>query len=129
MSVEDDERETVIYHGTTLDVAQVILAVKKFDERKTWFAATRELAIHFARRSRDKQRLPQSPAILKVVLYESDLARYRRNKVVVSTGFDEGDDPHLRGKTQLVFTPDGMRFLNRDMFNSDMAIEVVKSEA
>ncbi|MEO8545177.1 MAG: hypothetical protein ABI434_16445 [Burkholderiaceae bacterium] len=127
MSTDDDERETAIYHGTTLEIAQAIFGVKKFDERKTWFAATRDLAIHFAKRTRAKQRVAQSPAIVKVVLYESDLVLYKRNKVVASTGFDEDDDPLLRGKTQLVFSSDAIRFLNRDMFTNELSVEVIKS--
>ncbi|OUM00876.1 hypothetical protein A8M77_19510 [Variovorax sp. JS1663] len=52
---EDNERETTLYHGTTLDVAEHILARKQFEARETYFAATRDLACLFAIRSSRKR--------------------------------------------------------------------------
>jgi hypothetical protein len=60
-----------------------------------------------------------------VVLYRSDLELWKRNRLVRSKGFDVGDQPSLYCKTQLVFSAEAMRFLNRDMFPGDLAVESI----
>ena len=121
--MDEDEREEVMYHGTTYDVAQSICARKTFEQRETHFASTRDLALLFATRSSSKRRLGVTPALVKVVLYESDLKRWIRNGLVRSCGFDEGDQPSLRGKTQLIFGPGAIEHLNRYMFKEDLSVE------
>jgi hypothetical protein len=120
----DEDREDMLYHGTTWEVAQVILATRKFEYRETYFAATRELAEFFARRS-SSRRPGQAPAIVRIALYHADVEVWRKNRLVQSKGFDEGDQPSLTGKTQLIFSAEEMKFLNRDMFSADLAIEPV----
>lgn len=126
---EDDDRETSLYHGTTLDAAQAIVAQRKFDSRDTtFFSATREIAEFFAVRSSKKHSRNQAPAIVRVALYESDLKNWRRNKWVQSKGFDDGDAPALHGKTQLLFSAEGIRMLNTYMFPDGIAFEVLHQE-
>lgn len=125
MNEEDDEREEVLYHGTTYDVAQKILAQRRFDAQDTFFASTRALAEYFALRSYAKRNSTHPPVIIRVTLYESDLKRWRQNRLVKSSDFSEGDHPELQGKTQLKFNAEAIRFLNRDMFHSDMHIEPI----
>lgn len=124
--MEDDEREEILYHGTTHDVAQRILAQKKFDERETFFASTRELAAIFAQRSKSKRRSDFQPVVIQVALYQSDLDDWLKNKLVQSIGFDAGDHPDLRSKTQLKFKSEGVRLLNKYMFSD--ALQVTKAE-
>lgn len=123
---EDDERETVLYHGTTYDVAQSILSKRSFEHQTTYFSSTRDLAKYFALRACAKRNKERLPAIIRVSLYEADLQLWRQNKLVGSRGFSEGDKPELQGKTQLVFNSDAVRFLNRDMFPDDMHIEQIE---
>jgi hypothetical protein len=120
----DEDREETLYHGTTRDVAQEILATRKFQQQETYFASTRALAEFFAKRSSSK-RAGHGPAVVRVVLYRSDLELWKRNRLVRSKGFDEGDQPSLYCKTQLVFSAEAMRFLNRDMFPGDLAVESI----
>ncbi len=122
---DDDEREEVLYHGTTYDVAQLIFAQKKFALIDTYFASTRSLAEYFAHRSAEKRSHQVPPAVLRVVLYEADLKKWTKNRLVSSAPFDESDQTALFGKTQLVFKGEAMRFLNRDMFPGDLSIEPV----
>ena len=66
---DEDEEEDVIYHGTELSIANNIFGIKKFAEQDaTFFAATRELAFYFARRTVSKRGGNGIPAILKVIL-------------------------------------------------------------
>jgi hypothetical protein len=123
--MDDAEREQALDHGTTSDVAQRILAQKAFEVRETYFASTRQLAAFFALRSCAKAKSRHAPAVLKVVLYESDLETWKQNRLVVSKGFSEGDRPDLRGQTQLVFSAEAMRLLNKDMFRDDLVVERV----
>ena len=118
------EREEVIYHGTTLGIAQQIGALDQFDERETYFAATRDLAEFFARRSSTKSKTAQSPAIIRVTIYADDLRNLKQNKLLINKGFDEGDNPQLRGKSQLVFNSEGIRFLNRVLL--EMTVQPVE---
>jgi len=129
LSNDKEERETALYHGTTLDVAELIVARKSFDCRETFFASTRELARYFAVHSTGKVRRAQSPAIVRVALYETDLNDWKRNRLVASTSFDEGDATALRGKTQLVFSSEGIRMLNSHMFSGDLAFETLHAGA
>jgi hypothetical protein len=124
--MDDEEKEEALYHGTTYEVAQKVFAQKAFDLRETHFSSTRELAEFFAARSCAKRKDGHAPAVLKVVLYASDLKTWKRNRLVRSSGFSEGDRVDLQGKTQLIFSAEAMRFLNRDMFPSDLLIEHVK---
>lgn len=124
--MEDDGKEETLYHGTTYDVAQKIFAQKKFDLQETYFASTRELAEFFAVRSCGKRAGAHVAAVIRVVLYESDLKIWKQNRLVRSSGFSEGDRPELRGKTQLIFSAEAIRFLNRDMFSGELRIEQVK---
>ncbi|HTU68379.1 MAG TPA: hypothetical protein VMF52_20720 [Steroidobacteraceae bacterium] len=121
----DDERETFIFHGTTLDVAERIVAQQQFELRETYFAETRELAKYFAIRSLGRRRHQHRPAIIRVTLYESDLRELRGARLVSSEGFGAHDAPELRAKTQLIFTPDGMHHLNVRMFKDELAFEFV----
>lgn len=124
---DDDVRETIIFHGTTLDVALAIVAQKKFEARgTTFFSATRDVAEFFALRSREKRSRNQAPAVIRAVLYESDLKTWRTGKLVQSKGFDEGDAPALHGKTQLLFSAEGVRLLNTYMFSDLLALEVLQ---
>ena len=123
--MSDEDREETLYHGTTRDVAQEILATRKFQQQETYFAPTRALAEFFAKRSNSK-RAGHGPAVVRVVLYHTDLELWKRNRLVTSKGFDEGDQPNLYGKTQLVFSAEAMRFLNRDMFAGDLTVEAVE---
>ena len=120
---DDDERQQVLYHGTTLDVAQTIQAKKSFELQSTYFAIDRNLAVLFAHRSAAKRSRAVAPAVVKVVLYASDFQQLRRGGQAKFRGFDEGDRPELRGKTQIILDYDGMRFLNRDMFSDELTIE------
>lgn len=122
----DDEQEETLYHGTTYDVAQKIFAQKAFELRETYFSSTRELAEFFAVRSSAKRKDGHAPAVLKVVLYASDLKTWRQNRLVRSSGFSQSDRADLQGKTQLVFSAEAMRFLNRDMFPGELLIQPVK---
>lgn len=116
------DREEVIYHGTTWEIAQYIEGKGEFEQREgeTFFAARRELAEFFARRTCAKHP-GGTPAIIKITVYAEDLARWKKNRMLISRGFDEGDRPDLRGHTQLAFKAEGIRFLNRDML--DWSIE------
>lgn len=122
---DENVRETYIYHGTTLPVAELIVAQKKFDQRQTFFSATRQLAQEFAARTCNKQRHEQSPALVKVALYESDLEDWRKCRLVSRKPFSEGDQAQFRGLTQLVFTAEGMRLLNTHMFTDELAVETI----
>jgi hypothetical protein len=127
--MEDDEKEEVLYHGTTHDVAQLIFAQKKFELIETYFASTRSLAEHFALRSAARRSHKVPPAVLRIVLYESDLKQWIKSKLVRRCGFDENDHTELYGKTQLIFNGEAVRFLNRFMFPGDLSIEpVVRDE-
>jgi len=125
----DEDQEETLYHGTTYDVAQRIFARKAFEARETYFSSTRELAEFFARRSSAKSRAGHGPAVLKIVLYQSDLNAWKQNRLVLSKGFSEGDRPDLRGKTQLVFSAEAIRLLNLNMFADDLLIEPVERDA
>lgn len=125
--MDEEDKEEVIYHGTTADVAQIILATKRFELRDTYFAQNRELAQYFARRSASR-RPAHNPVLVRIVLYRSDLGLWKRNRLIQSKGFDEADQTQLRGKTQLVFSAEGMKFLNRAMFPDDLAIEPVAKQ-
>jgi hypothetical protein len=127
--MDDEDKQETLYHGTTYDVAQRIFAQKAFEARETYFAATRELAAFFARRACAKSKSGHGAAVLKVVLYQSDLKLWKQNRLVLSKGFSEGDRPDLHGKTQLVFSAEAMRFLNRDMFPDDLLVEPVEPDA
>ena len=120
--MEDEDRVEVLYHGTTLDVAQRILAERQFDLRDTFFAQTRELAEYFALRSRQNVSTSSRPAVIAVPVYLSDLRDWRRGRLVHSKGFDDTDAPDLRGKVQLKFTPSGMRLLNAHSFGDEWRI-------
>ena len=124
----DDDREETLYHGTTYDVAQKICAQKKFELQGTYFASTRELAEFFAIRSCGKRSGAHLPAILRVVLYESASKTRKRSRLVISTGFSDGDRADLQGKTQLLFSAEAVRFLNRDMFPGDLKVEQVRQD-
>ena len=123
---KDSDREARLFHGTTFDVAQKVLAQKAFELRETYFASTRELAELFATRTSRKHSIVRAPAVIVVVLYESDLKSWQRNKLVATRGFSDGDRPEFRGQTQMVFSAEAVRFLNRDMFSGDLAIEAVQ---
>lgn len=124
--MEEEEREEVLYHGTTLDVAQKILSKKAFEARETYFSSTKELALYFAQRSSLKQSENHKPAILRLALYSSDLQNWIRNKQVKSSGFDESDKTELYGKTQLIFSAEGIRFLNTYSFKDEWRLEPIK---
>ena len=125
MTDDEEDREEVLYRGTTYDAAQKVFAQKCFEIRETHFASSRELAEYFAVRSCGKRSGASHPAVIRVVLYESDLRLWKRNKYVRSTDFSEGDRPELRGKTQLIFSAEGMRFLNTYMFPADLRVEQI----
>ena len=127
--MENGEREETIYHGTTYDLAQWVLGCQKFELKETFFASTKELAFLFAERSKRKHPERGIPVVLRVVLYESDLRQWKKNGLVVPRGFDEGDQPQLRGKTQLVFSAEAVRQLNLYMFKNELSIEARKSDA
>lgn len=129
MEEEEDEREEVLYHGTTHDVAQLIFAQKKFELAETYFASTRSLAEYFAFRSAKKRSHKVPPVVLRIVLYESDLKQWIKGKLVTSCGFDETDNTALYGKTQLIFNGEAVRLLNRFMFPGDLSIEPVTRDA
>ena len=118
----DEERVEVLYHGTTLDVAQKILAEQRFDLRDTFFAETRELAQLFALRSRQRARTASRPAIIAVPVYLSDILDWKKGRLVHSKPFDDTDVPELRGKVQLKFTAGGMRFLNAHSFADEWKV-------
>ena len=124
MQEEPDEREDAIYHGTTLEVANRIVADKKFSEKETFFAATRDLAFYFADRSCGKKTGPGVPALIHVGLYASDLKEWTRNRLVASEGFDKDDAVGLRGKTQLIFSAEAVRLLNVYSFKDTWRVEV-----
>lgn len=125
MADNDAEREEVLYRGATYDEAQRVFAQKCFEVRETHFTSSRELAEYFAVRSCGKQSGARLPAVIRVVLYESDFRLWKRNKYVSSIGFSEGDRPELHGKTQLIFSAQGIRFLNTYMFPADLRIEQI----
>ena len=127
---EDDDRETALYHGTTLDAAQLIVAQRKFESRgPTFFSSTREVAEFFAVRSSEKRSRSQAPAVVRVVLYESDLKDWEKGRHVVSKGFDDGDAAALYGKTQISFSAEGIRLLNTYMFGDAISLEVLQQTA
>lgn len=121
--MDDDEKQQVLYHGTTLDVAQTILAQRSFECRPTYFAINRNLAVLFANRSSAKRSHAVAPAIVRVSMYASDFQQLRRGGRAQFRGFDEGDRPELRGQTQIILDSEGIRLLNRDMFADEMTIE------
>jgi hypothetical protein len=124
---EDDEpRHEAVYHGTTDGIAHLLAAQKHFDLRQTWFAATEELAAYFAVRTWKKGGGSGKPVVLKVPLYESDLKEWRLAKHVVAIPFSDGDKSELHGKTQLVFSHEGVRLLNRYMFSTSLEILTIK---
>ena len=126
--MDKEERDEVIYHGTTYEIAQLICAQKRFAPRETYFSSTRSLAELFADRACGKRAGAHVPAVVRVVLYESDLKLWKRNNQVRSIPFSEGDRRDLQGKTQLVFSEEAIRFLNRDMFPDELRVEPVKRD-
>lgn len=122
MANEESEREEILYHGTTQRVAESILKSQSFNEQETFFASLKDLADYFAKRSDSKNPDQGGPAVVKVVLYESDMKLWVKNKVVKKKGFDEGDAPELKDKTQLIFSAQAMEYLNRDMFKDELKI-------
>jgi hypothetical protein len=121
--LEDDEEEDVIYHGTTLEVANKIVAAKMLEQRESWFSSTKELAFYFADRA-CKKRGSGVPAILRIVLYRSDLKDWIKGRLVSSIPFDETDAAGLRGKMQLVFSGDAIRLLNTHSFKDTWHVEM-----
>lgn len=121
--MENGEREETIYHGTTYELAQWVMGQQKFELKETFFASTKELAFLFAERSKRKHPERGIPVVLKVVLYQSDLMLWKKNRLVVPRGFNEGDQPQLRGQTQLVFSAEAVRQLNIYMFTNELSIE------
>lgn len=121
---DDDDEEDIIYHGTTLQIANEMLASRRLGERETYFARTRDLAFHFADRTCAKQARAGVPAILQIGLYRSDLKNWTLSRLVRSKGFDEGDAGELRGKTQLIFSAEGIRLLNTYSFKDSWQVEV-----
>jgi hypothetical protein len=124
---DEDEAIEILYHGTTLNIALQILAVRKFDLQATFFSSVRELAVYFSHRSRERQKRPSNPAVLRIPVYRSDLLDWRRGRLVASKGFDEMDKLELRGKTQLIFSPEAVRLLNTYSFADEWAVEPVES--
>jgi hypothetical protein len=120
---DEDEAIEILYHGTTLDVAQQIFAARKFELRASFFSSVRELAVYFSGRARERHKLLAKPAVLRVPVYRSDLLDWKRGRLVASKGFDEMDKLELRGKTQLVFSPEAVRLLNTYSFTDEWAVE------
>lgn len=127
--MENEDREENLFHGTTLEVAQRISAIKQFELRETYFASTQELANYFAVRSCGKRSEGKTPAVVKVSLYASDIKQWKVSRLITSKGFDGDDRPELKGKTQLVFSPAAMRLLNVYMFKDELSVDVVKGDA
>ena len=119
----DDDRETILFHGTTVEVARNILATRGFEQQSTFFAPTKELAMYFAHRACGRTSNARRPAVVKVPLYEADLDRWTRNRLVDRRGFDEGDRPELRGQTQLIFSAEAVRLLNAHSFTDEWTVE------
>jgi hypothetical protein len=121
---DEDDAEEIIYHGTSVTIANKIFAAKRFDERETFFASVKDLAFYFADRTIKKSGRTGITAILKIGLYRSDLNNWRTSRLVQSRPFDEGDAGELRGKTQLIFNGEAIRFLNAYSFKDDWQVEV-----
>jgi len=126
--MDEDDREARLFHGTTYDVANAIVTQQRFDLKETFFTPSRELAAFFAKRTCAKVARGSQPAVVRAVLYASDLRVWKESRLWTSKGFDEGDQPMLRGKVQMVFTAEGVRLLNKYMFPSELVVERVSGE-
>ncbi len=128
--MDDDEEIDVIYHGTTLQAANQIRALKRFETKTSYFAGTRDLAFYFARRSCQRRgSVLAKPAVLSIALYKSDLKDWKQARLIHSSGFDEGDAVELRGKTQMLFTGEAVRLLNVYSFKDEWRVETEQESA
>ncbi len=121
--MSENEREEIIYHGTTKSVADAIVKAQKFDESETYFASEKSLAQYFANRANDKRPKEGGAAVVSVKIYESDLKQWRETGSVKRLPFDKDDAPELKNKIQLVFNGTAMEQLNKVMFKDTLKVE------
>jgi hypothetical protein len=105
--------EQVLLHGTTLSRAQAIVAsdqLSPHDPLYVVFESNGDLAEVFARRKAARE--GSLPAIVKIVVEDSDFQNLRKRGDARLIPFDEGDDPILRSRNQWVISLGGVQFLN-----------------
>jgi hypothetical protein len=110
--------ELVLLHGTTLSRAQAIVAsgqLSPHDPLYVVFRSNRDLAEIFARRKAAKE--GGLPAVITIVVDDSDFQNIRKRGAATLIAFDPGDAEYLRSRNQWVISPGGVQFLNHRLLS------------
>ena len=119
---EENEREDIVYRGLTVAEGEQVIKDKAFKETEKYFAGLKSVAEYFGHRAHEKKPKGGGPALVKAVVYESDLKLWIKNGIVKSDRINDPDNEEAHGKLQLVFSAQGVEQLNKLMFKDELVL-------